>query len=1337
MRRTVVFVVLLASFGLGYNIFSEDFDTTWTSVSPPPGWRIFQTDTTRLGVDDWHRENANTSPWGGHPTPFAAIYFNVNPDAPPDSLISPIIDCSGYRSITLTCSTYFLRFSSNSYTAQLRYSIDGGATFPYLLKDYYAGSSNVPVQETFSLDAATNQSQVRLAWIFDGNLSYITCWYLDDITVAGESIPAWDIECRRIISPASRILPGLLTPIARFRNNGYNDQYNIAIGCSLYDAGMTPLEGWTSIIETLPAGGTERDTFFTPAYNIAEGDYFIKFWAAADSDYVRSNDTLTRNFRVSNLVQLGYDDPGPAAAYSQWPVGHFGWGVRLTPDSFPVYMESVRVWLAFPANPAHCRYQLALFRDSAGVPGRLWYKTPVIHGTPGDTGWQSVFLADSGRKLVLANGSFWLFYLQVGEPPECPALGRDAARTVGAQYWQYRAGQFVPDSTPGDFKLRTYVNLAPFTPPTADIRATFIDRPWYDFVQRPWNAPVIPRARVENSGTTDFNDFAATCSIVDGLGNTLYSDRVTVTTLAAGADTTITFLPWTPVAGGRCSVIVYVISSIGLPDDIPANDTTRSTVDVIKGVHTGSSPLGYAFIDSDTIGGPTYNWIDTTGFQLAPNLGNYGRINLPTFFNFRFYDSVYNYVYASANGWFAMGSADPGGSDDSFPRPLPNTDLPNRAVYPYWDDLAMGPGFGRGYLYYRSMGSAPNRYFVLTWLNVNRVGTDTTNGLSFQAIIRENGTFDIQYRDVTVGDPAYDYGRSSAVGLESPDGLDGVGYLYARPPMSSAQNDPGNRLSAGRAIRFFRQYRDAAALAIVRPEIYAFPGPIAPVARVQNYGTITDSIRVFLNIGTVYYAETLLQNVPAGESLLVQFPVWNAFTGSFTAVCSTRMAGDSDSTNNVASKLIIVSPWAQREDIPKGWRRRKVKEGTAVYVEATKRVYAMKGSNTNELWYYDVATRTWDTLASMPLGPSGRRARDGVDLTYDPNWGTLGRLWAIKGGGRADFYHYDIATNTWTEAPEAIVIDSIGGREWRPPKKGASIAYARGIVYCLPGNRTNYFWQYDIAAGRWSYVTDANNRPLDVPSDPLRPVKCKFGTDMVFGNNDTLYVLKGSNTLEAYGYDLNVRAWIDTLPTVSLLGPRNRMVKTGASMAFYDHTVYIVKGGNTQEFWSWRVGADSWLPRANVPISLTGRRSKVKRGSALAAAESTIYLLKGSYGYEFWEYLPAADPVTMRAASPYRSGQMATPAASKGTRLSVRPNPANRLVRVELTLAEAADVRVRVYDASGRHVANLTNRRLPTGQLSLQWPLTEDNGKKVPAGIYFIEATTPDAKLTRKVIIKD
>jgi len=217
----------------------------------------------------------------------------------------------------------------------------------------------------------------------------------------------------------------------------------------------------------------------------------------------------------------------------------------------------------------------------------------------------------------------------------------------------------------------------------------------------------------------------------------------------------------------------------------------------------GPDSAGYCWIDSDTVGGPQFDWIDTAGFSLAPNLGDEYRINIPVYFDFPYYDSTYNYVYVSANGWLAAGHANPGGTGDSTPRRLPDSPAPNNIICPYWDNLAVGPGFGGGRLYYRNFGTAPNRYFVLVFQNVNRVGTDTTDLLTFEVIIHEDGTVIFQYADVTTGDSMRDYGRNASVGIENRSGTIGLQYMRGHP--DSSVNWPGNKLAAGKAIRFWKR----------------------------------------------------------------------------------------------------------------------------------------------------------------------------------------------------------------------------------------------------------------------------------------------------------------------------------------------------------------------------------------------------------------------------------------------------------------------------------------------------------------------------------------------------
>lgn len=1351
MRRLVIGATLLVAASFGYTLLSESFDGSWSTNNPPAGWRIYHSVPGDSGPDDWHREPANTSPWLDHPTPYAQLMAVSNPDAPPDSLVSPTINCSGYRHVTLTCSTLFIRWSSVPYVAKLVYSIDGGATWPYTLRDYYLGSSPGPVLESFHLEAATDQPQVQLAWVFDSTVQRIQWWCVDDVEVTGESIPPWDVQCWRITAPPPALPPGLLIPAARFRNQGVNLQVNIPVACSLYDDALVGLAAWSDTIDTLWPDSVGIEVPFVPPYDLPEGRYFIRFWCAADSDDVRGNDTLTLAFEATLLRELGYDD-GNAVEFKSWPVGHYGWGVTFNADTFPYYLESLKVYLRTPANVQDCRYQLGVFLDDgAGQPGKLYYRTPVLTATPGTEAWNSVFLADTGEQLVMQYEQFHVVYMQVGEPPECPALGRDASRTPSVNYWQYRNGALGPDSAPGDFMIRAVINLSPVTPALVDLRTLYVDQPLYDFVQRPFDAPVSPRARAENSGSETVKPVVVQCDII-GPGSVLYySNVVALDSLLPGQDTLVAFPDWIPTKAERCSVVMATYNPLSPVDSVPQNDEKRFTVDVLKGVHTGRTTLKYAWIDSDTTGGPTFAWIDTNGFSNIGDLGDNGSV--PVYFEpgmrFRYYDSTYDRVLVSANGWVSLGPS--GGTQNTTPDKLPSPTEPNRCIYPWWDDLAQGALFGRGLVYHRWFGVRPNRYMVLVFKNVNRVGTDTANGITFEIIFRENGTILCQYLDVETGDPAFDYGRSACIGLENGDGSDGLNYLYARPPMSTAVNDPANRLSSGRAILFFAESRDAAARAIVKPEGYLFPGPVTPQAKIQNYGTVSDSIQVFMHIGRDYSDSAWVTDLLPGDSTIVSFAVWDAQTGSYAVVCSTRMREDADSTNNQVGKYVTVTSWARRADIPAQWRRRRVKNAGLCYASTTKRLYAIKGSNTVDFWTYDPAADVWDTLRSIPLEPSGSKPRDGCHLAFDPTHGALGSVWALKGGSQPDFYRYDIATDAWYQHPPAVVeyknLPTGMTHDYRPPRKGAAIEYVpeqgeQGAIFAIPGNNTNYIWYYDIAGDSWTYPHsgDTDWFPYDIPSGPDR-IRCKFGSDLAYLDGK-LYVLKGSGTLEAYAFTPGLPPtddpWKDALNLETFKGTRSRKVKAGGSLVAHEERLYALKGGNTQEFWTYHPNLDSWQQMADIPLALTGRRVRVKRGSAMASVDTTIYCLKGSNSYEFWEYKPSADVQPRSASAASREGVAAYETTFDQTRpwLLVYPNPTRTGLTLSYNLTDPASTHLRIYDAAGKLAADLSHSPRPRGRHTAYWNGLTAQGNQAAAGVYFVKLQSGDTRLTQKFVIQ-
>ncbi len=1333
MKKIVTCLLVIVLAGFADTLLIQTFDSPWTPQSPPPGWRIIYDTLNPQNYADWHREPANAAPWVDHPTPYAALFWQLNQNQTPDIFISPVINCANFRNIVLICSTYFSHKISTSYTAEIRYSIDGGVTFPYLLRSYYGENVGPGIMESFDLPAAARRDSVVIAWIFQGDLFNINWWMFDDVVVTGESIRPYDIQCRRIISPEYHELPGNLTPQARFRNIGLNDQFNIPVFCELFDSLGNSLYTWTDTIDTLLALVGERVSFFdSTTFPLTTGNYSIRFWCAADSDYNRANDTLYRNFVVSSLEEL-VNDNGTPAGYRSWPVGHYGWGAKFSAPG-PVFIESLKVYLNAPANPTYARYQLGIALDQGtGMPGPLIFKTPVLYASPGNQ-WNSVFIADTGRQIPVT-GDFYVFYLQVGEPPECPQLAHDNNLNYPNNYWTYYPdGTMLPQTPPGDLMLRVIVNHDPITPAGRDARVTFIEKPLYEFIQRPFDAPCPIIAHIENFGTDTLYTFAVRCSVIDLSGSVLYTDNATIAQLDPGQTIPVNFNTWVPLRSLPCSVIVHLdLSTSPTPDQVPNNDHCRFGFDVIKGAYTGRSSNGYAWIDSDTLGGPVYSWIDTTGAAVAIQREDDYRIYVPIGFNFPFSDTTYNNCYVCTNGWLSLGY-DPH-TTAPLPRRIPAESLPNAGIFPWWDDLTLG---STGKVYYKTIGTEPNRKFVVIWHNVNRKNTDTTDLLTFEAILNENGTVVFQYQDVTTGDLNYDSGKNISIGIENADGSDGVNYLYSLPPLSTATNDPQNRLTSGRAIKLFREFRDAAALDIVTPGDYTFPDPIYPQVKIQNYGTVGDSIMTFLRITPGDYFDSLLViGVAPGAETTVTFPTLWSGRGTFTAVCSTAMAGDINPGNDVFSKVFIASPWVRREDIPLGPARRKVKNAALVYAPSTNKLYALKGGNTNEFYVYDIATDSWDSLPSMPIDPSGKKAKEGCDLTYDPFRGTQGTIWAIKGGGTPDFYAFDIASSTW-QAKRPV---TVRGFSFRWPKAGGCITYVpthgpEGAVYCAPGNNSFVFLRYDIDADTWA-------RCPDVPFNPLRRRACRYGTDMVYDGDSIIYLLKGNNTTEVWKYSTAFDSWQQTtLDQVSLIGPRNRRVKAGGTITILNNNLFVLKGGNTQEFWSYPIGVrDSWSQRTDIPIAMTGKRTKVKRGAALAATSSAIFCLKGSYVYEFWEYRPQSDTLGNLFASeaaPSRQGVMAERITPATLNLEIFPNPVARTSPViHYQLPASGRVRINIYDITGALVYPLVDGTKPAGRHAINWNRNTIKGTLAAPGVYFVKMETANGKLARKLIIQD
>ncbi len=210
--------------------------------------------------------------------------------------------------------------------------------------------------------------------------------------------------------------------------------------------------------------------------------------------------------------------------------------------------------------------------------------------------------------------------------------------------------------------------------------------------------------------------------------------------------------------------------------DLPGTDAAAQpeAIDLPKGAvdtREGTSPLlgsggpdgfGYTWIDSDTFGGPAYNWVEINGVGTAlTDDDDITSAPLNLGFNFSFYGTDYSAVRACSNGWLSFSSTVTTYTNAA----IPNVAEPNNLIAPFWDDL--NP-LSAGTVYYYA--DVANQRFIVQWDAVVR--WNTTDPVTFQAILNADNTIVFQYKTMT------GTLNAATVGIENAAGTDGLQAVF-------------------------------------------------------------------------------------------------------------------------------------------------------------------------------------------------------------------------------------------------------------------------------------------------------------------------------------------------------------------------------------------------------------------------------------------------------------------------------------------------------------------------------------------------------------------------------
>jgi endoglucanase len=122
-------------------------------------------------------------------------------------------------------------------------------------------------------------------------------------------------------------------------------------------------------------------------------------------------------------------------------------------------------------------------------------------------------------------------------------------------------------------------------------------------------------------------------------------------------------------------------------------------------------------------------------------------------------------------------------------------------------------------------------------------------------------------------------------------------------------------------------------------------------------------------------------------------------------------------------------------------------------------------------------------------------------------------------------------------------------------------------------------------------------------------------------------------------------------------------------------------------------------------------------------------------GKEIWfDNIFITDQDTATVVEGGTLGINSIPASGNSTGLLLMPNPMNGSTTITCYLPKSGPTRISVYNMNGLKITDLINKTLPEGKFTIDWNGNDDNGNKVPEGIYICRLTTNNTSKNVKLI---
>jgi hypothetical protein len=229
-------------------------------------------------------------------------------------------------------------------------------------------------------------------------------------------------------------------------------------------------------------------------------------------------------------------------------------------------------------------------------------------------------------------------------------------------------------------------------------------------------------------------------------------------------------------------------------------------------------------------------------------------------------------------------------------------------------------------------------------------------------------------------------------------------------------------------------------------------------------------------------------------------------------------------------------------------------------------VFALRGGGTTDFWHYSISQNEWTVLPDAPA-PVGEGS--GIVEVFSHSFCKPGRFYvaALRGSNTTDFWYFNIEQNSWCEGTDTP----------SPVGAGGAIAQLQrlGKIYVLRGNGTTDFWSLENGV-IWE-------KRASTPG-PVQAGGGLVGINYgVRGPADVLYALQGGGSTALWKYEVNTNSWTQQSDVPGPVGPGGAITSPNFGE---EGTLNVLQGGESTAVWSLDIAANTWKLLADAPSAI-------------------------------------------------------------------------------------------------------------------------------------------------------